>query len=92
MNLTHSYNIEKYAMSKTIQDYSCDYYITNYAEQLVQYKYPEDSVLIGIILNKLKQWYSGEIDRIKKGEYVHSKESHYKTFDLINFYLKEMIL
>lgn len=90
MNIETSFRIEKQAMSKTIKDYSTDYYIMNYADKLLEFKYPEEAEYLKTVLDKLANWYSEEINRIKNGEYIHSKESHYKTYELIKYYLNEM--
>lgn len=91
MNLTLSFDIEKYAISRTIKDYTTDYYIANYAEKLIECSYPLNEELIIILLSKLSEWYTKEISTIMKGEYIHSKESHKKSFDLIRLYLNKLV-
>lgn len=90
MNLTLSFDIEIHAISKTIKEYTTDNYIANYAEKLEECNFPSNEDIVIILLRKLHDWYINEIPVIKKGEYIHSKESHYKSFDLIKYYLKEL--
>ena len=86
MNLELNFHIEKFAMSRTIKDYTTDNFISSYADQLKKCKYPEDKTILLILLNKLSGWYKKEIEVIMKGEYIHSKESHRKTYELLDFY------
>ena len=90
MNVALNFSVEKHAMSRTIRDYTTDNFISSYAEQLNACNYPDDKTIILILMDKLHEWYESGIDRIKKGEYIHSKESHYRTFELIKYYQEVM--
>ena len=78
------------ALSKTICEYSTDNYISSYAEQIAGISFPEDRNKLVILIDKLLEWYVEEIKEIEKSEYVHSKESHIKSFKLLHK-MKELL-
>ena len=86
MSLEQIIQVELSALSRTIREYTTDNYISSYAEQIAQVNYPQEKDKLLLLIEKLLEWYSDEINIIKKGEYIHSKESHEKSFLL----LKEM--
>jgi len=52
--------------------------------------FPEDRNKLVILIDKLLEWYVEEIKEIKKSDYVHSKESHLKSFMLLQK-MKELL-
>jgi hypothetical protein len=83
MSIEHIVKVEFPALSRTIRDYTTDYYISSYAEQICSVKYPSDEEILLILINKLISWYESEMKRIQEGEYIHSKESHKKSYELL---------
>ena len=86
MRIENIVQVELPALSRTIREYTTDNYISSYAEQISSIIYPQEREKLAILISKLLEWYQNEIDVIKKGEYIHSKSSHEKSFLL----LKEM--
>ena len=83
MNIENIVNVEFPALSRTIRDYTTDNYISSYAEQIASIQYPTEETKLLILIDKLIEWYSSEIKVIQKGEYIHSKESHKKSYELL---------
>jgi len=75
--------LELGALSKTIKEYSTDNYIVSYAEQLRVIKYPEEKEKMIILVTRLRNWYDQEIETIKIGQYIHSKEAHLQSYKLL---------
>jgi hypothetical protein len=75
------------ALSRTVMEYATDNFISSYAEQLQTIKYPQESSKMIVLVDRLVEWYSKEIEVIKKSEYIHSKEAHERSFELL-LYLK----
>ena len=83
MSIESIVQVEFPALSRTICDYTTDYYISSYAEQIASIQYPTEEKKLLILIDKLIEWYSNEIKVIRKGEYIHSKESHNKSYKLL---------
>lgn len=90
MRIENIVQVELPALSRTIREYTTDNYISSYAEQISSIKYPEEKEKLVILIEKLLEWYQNEIDIIKKGEYIHSKSSHEKSFLLLEE-MKELL-
>jgi flagellin-specific chaperone FliS len=71
-------------------EYATDNYISSYAEQLQSIKYPQESSKMIILVDRLVEWYSREIEVIKKSEYIHSKQAHEKSFELLQYLHNEL--
>ncbi len=71
------------AISKTIRDYCTDNFINSYAEQLVSINYEDDQESFLFVVNKLIEWYSTEITKIKQNEFVYGKQSHIKSYETL---------
>ena len=91
MSIENIVQVEFPALSKTIRDYTTDYFISSYAEQIALIQYPNEKDKLIILIDKLLEWYSNEIKVIQKGEYIHSKESHKKSYELL-LEVKELII
>jgi hypothetical protein len=75
--------VEFQALSKTVQEYSTNNYIRSYASQLSTIIYPQELIRLRILTDKLLVWYEEVIDDINSNEYLRSKESHIKSFELL---------
>lgn len=78
--------LELEGIAKGIYEYTTDYYIRSYTKKLLDVKYPEDEELLYLLVLRLCDWYSLNIDDIKNGEYILNKDGHDKAYGL----LKEM--
>jgi hypothetical protein len=87
MNIEEVIDLESEALAKTICEYCTDNYIRSYANKLSGLHYPSDESKIKFIVTKLFNWYKTEIDNIVSQEYISSKESHIKSYQL----LEEMV-
>jgi hypothetical protein len=83
MSINEILMVELEGLSSTIQQYSNDNYIISYAKQLMNIKYPEESLKLTLLVKRIYAWYSNEIDKIKTGEFVISKEAHIHSFEVI---------
>lgn len=72
------------AISKTIREYTTDNFIQSYAAQLLDVRYPQEQQRLYILVSRLLAWYDGVFDHIKNDPYVHSKDAHLKSHDLLN--------
>jgi len=83
MSIKDILELEGDALAKTIMDYSTDNYIRNYALKLTQLHYPEQKEQILIVVTRLLDWYRVEIETIKSQQYVHNKEAHIKSYEIL---------
>lgn len=83
MEINNIFTIEVEGMCKTIIHYTNDEYVKSYAHQLMGLKFPKDTGKIKLLVDRLYDWYSLEIDRIKESEYILNKHSHIKSYQLI---------
>lgn len=83
MSIENIISLELEGLSKTIKEYSTDNYIISYANQLISVDYPKETVKFSLLVNKLLDWYSEEIEKIRNSEYTLSKDAHYKSFSLL---------
>lgn len=83
MNIEQIVSVDFPALSRTVMEYATDNYISSYAEQLKTIKYPQESSKLIILVDRLVDWYSKEIEVIKKSEYIHSKKAHERSFELL---------
>jgi hypothetical protein len=91
MDVSMIFDIEKEGLATTIKQYTNDNFIMSYCEKLQKLSYPEDEVLIKMLLPKLLSWYDeGHIDNILVSEYVICKEAHIKTYRVLKGFIKEM--
>jgi hypothetical protein len=71
------------AISKTIREYTTDNFIQSYASQLLEVRYPQEQQRLYILVTRLLAWYDGVYDRIKNDPYVHSRDAHFKSHELL---------
>jgi len=64
-------------------EYTTDNYISSYAEQISLVKYPADKDVLMKLIDRLLSWYETEIKEIQKSDYIRSKESHKKSYELL---------
>jgi len=83
MKLEEILQVEVKALSQTICEYSTDNFITSYAKQLNDLHYPEDRDKLKMLTERLLEWYTKEIETIRTSRYVHSKESHLRSYWLL---------
>jgi len=90
MRVNEIVQLELKALSKTICEYSTDNFIVSYAEQIKDVEYPEDLDTMTILIDRLIVWYEEEMQRIINDDYIHSKQSHIKSYNLLKE-LKKLI-
>lgn len=71
------------AISKTIKEYSTDNFILSYADQLLEIRYPGETQRMYVLVGRLLSWYDKAIEEIRKDKYVHAKEAHLKSHELL---------
>ncbi len=83
MNIEEIITIEFEGLSQTIMQYSNDNFIKSYAKKLLSIEFPRDKDLLIKLVDYLITWYTGKIEEIKSSEYVVSKESHSKSYEIL---------
>ncbi len=84
MDIEKTYEIEKTGMFRTVLETNPDQYIKSYANQLLNYSFPEDEKYIRILLPRILRYYDeGKLHDILQSEYSIHKEAHKKTRDLL---------
>lgn len=74
---------EMQAISRTISEYSTNDFIASYAKQLLNIKFPSDNDKLTFLVTKLLEWYEEKLQVIKDNKYIHNKESHIKSYELL---------
>ena len=75
--------IEFEGLSQTIIQYSNDNFIRSYAKKLLSIEFPKDKNLLMKLVNNLIVWYKGQIEDIKLSDFVISKDSHIKSYNIL---------
>lgn len=75
--------IEFEGLSQTIIQYSNDNYIKSYAKKLLSVEFPKDKDLLAKLVDYLVTWYTSKIEEIKSSDYVVSKETHLKSYEIL---------
>lgn len=83
MDVQEILSIEAEAIRKTVTEYSTDNFITSYANQLIKLDYPKDAEKLKLITSRLIEWYNEEMPVINDTVYIHGKNAHQKSFDLL---------
>ena len=90
MSIIDILDLEGEAISKTICEYTTNNFIRSYATKLSKIKYPEEKEKLTYIIGELTNWYKKEIDNIKNDKYVHNRESHIKSYGLLEEIKKDL--
>lgn len=64
-------------------EYTTDNFISSYAEQISLINYPADKDLLKKLIDRLLNWYEGEMNEIQQSDYIRSKNSHKKSYELL---------
>lgn len=83
MKLNEITLLELEGISKSIYEYTTDYYIRSYCKKLTGISYPRDERVLFLLVVRLCDWYEVNIDNILKGEYILNKKGHLKGYDLL---------
>ncbi len=83
MDLYKEVLLEKDGLSETIIQYTNDNFIRSYANKMSLFQDTIDNEMFGLIVGKLLDWYKNELPKIEKNEYVVNKESHLKSYHLL---------
>ncbi len=75
--------LELEGISKTIYEYTTDNYIRSYTKQLERINYPTDKNKLVLLVDRLCEWYSKNINQIIDGEFTLNKEGHKKGYNLL---------
>ncbi len=85
------FNLEIEGVIGTIMSFTKDPFIIGYTNGLRKAIKEKDNELILIVLKKLLQWYNENNDAIQNDRYVHNKDAHTKSLNILNNYLQEML-
>lgn len=70
----------------TIENYTSDFYIISYANQLKKELEQENIEQLLILCKKIIEWYEHELLAIEQNQFVYNKSAHKKTLRLlVNF-------
>ena len=87
MNVIQELEMEYDGMLGTIQQYSCDPYVISYLNKLKSAIQAENFTMIGIMINKLDEWYEENINAIEENRWVINVDSHHKTHRLLKEFM-----
>ena len=90
MNVLKRLEIEVEGICGTINDYTSESYITNILEQLKKAVEIKDVEKIVFLLNKIDNWYSDNLSKIRANKFVINFETHLKVQESIKFYIEEI--
>jgi len=83
MTIEEIVEIEFEGLSQTICHYTNDYFIKSYASKLLTIEYPKNKRILIILVEYLLEWYDEKLTDIKKSDYVVSKSSHTKSYEIL---------
>lgn len=83
MTIEEIVEIEFEGLSQTISHYTNDYFIKSYANKLLTIEYPKNKRILVILVEYLLEWYDEKLIEVKKSEYVVSKISHTKSYEIL---------
>ena len=75
--------LEHEGLAETIFDYTTEKYIRSYVKKLGSLNYPKDRDLMIIVVNRLLEWYSTNLDEIKDSKYLVNKQDHEKSAHIL---------
>jgi len=84
MKMENEVFLEIEGVAKTIIQYTNDLFIRSYATKIQSISVEEDNEIFFALVSKLVEWYQEEIEKIKLNEFVVNKESHIKSYYLLN--------
>jgi hypothetical protein len=85
VNIKEIMTIELPGLVQTVSTVSRDHFITSYANQLGETKYPEDERYIKILVPKILSWYDdGEYESLLLSPYTYNSQTQVKTYQLLN--------
>ena len=85
------FNLEIEGVIGTIMSFTKDPFIIGYTNGLRKAFQENDKELVLIVLKKLLHWYNINIEAIQNDRYVHNKDAHKKSLDILNNYLQESL-
>ena len=83
MNIEKEMIIEVEGLSQTILQHTNSNYIKSYAKMLLNLDYASDLETIKLLIEKLLNWYEGEITKIEMSEFIMNKDNHLKSYELL---------
>ncbi|GEM_PF-570956 len=89
--LDKEFNLEIEGVIGTIMSFTKDPFIIGYTNGLRKAIKENDNDLILIILKKLLLWYKENNEIIQNDRYVHNKDAHVKSLNILTNYLQEII-
>ncbi len=75
----------------TINEYTRENFIHNYTEVLSKCNYPKDKDKILAITYRLIDWYTRNYDDIQSNQYLYNRHEHYKSIEVLNNLLKQLL-
>lgn len=79
--------IEYDGMLGTIKQYSCDPYVISYLSRLKDAILNEEIDMIKIMIIKLNDWYTDNMNDIETNRWVINVDSHHKTRKLLKEFM-----
>ena len=83
MSIETLLTLEVDGLCNTITDYTRDHYILNYTNLLRNSTYPQDKEILGLVINKLIDWYQEAYPVIQDSNYITNKKQHTKSYELL---------
>lgn len=83
MSIETLLTLEVDGLCNTISDYTRDHYILNYTNILRSSTYPKDKIILGLVIDKLLDWYKETYPAIQESNYITNKKQHTKSYELL---------
>lgn len=83
MGIQELFSLEIEGITKTISEYSTNHFINSYTKQVMQLSLPNDKEKIRVIVSRLIDWYTLNIDNIKRSNFIVNKEDHELSLKLL---------
>ena len=80
------FKVELEGVIGTIRTYTRNPFMMGYTKELKQAVETDDYQTMRLVLDKVIDWYSEELDNIKNDEFVFNKHMHEKAFIILKQY------